>query len=194
MNYKPKYKLKGPRKEISVSLPQLTEEMKLKHQFMYNNNIENNNEIDIENYDDDNIKIDADLKEIQEGSNLNSNNAILNENIQVHTFDSNNRIRYDQFFDQSDTEENKNNKSELKDDDEFQPNLTENETNGSESEYIEIDSSSDYTPQLAFEEQSLKKKKRRKPDRSLYSTQHIDDGDEFYYQVYILLFIYLYLY
>jgi len=183
INYKPRYILKGPKKEISVTLPKLTEEMKLKHQSMYiNDDNEINNEKDIENYSDDNIKINANLKEIQEGSNLNSNNAILNENIQVHTFDSNSRFRYDQFFSQSDNEENKKGKNESKDDAEFQPDLTENETNESESEYIEDDSSSDYNPQIAFEKQSNKNKSKEKLDRNLYSSQHIDDGDEFYYQ------------
>ncbi|OUM69720.1 hypothetical protein PIROE2DRAFT_37989, partial [Piromyces sp. E2] len=70
------------------------------------------------------------------------------------------------------------------DDEEFQPNSTENETADSEDEYIDVDGdSSDYTPQIIPEEQSPKAtKKKRRSDRKLYSTQHIDDGDEFYYQ------------
>ncbi|KAL6622266.1 SNF2 family N-terminal domain-containing protein [Neocallimastix sp. 'constans'] len=192
INYKPRYKLKGPSKEISVSLPQLTEEMKLKHHYLYRNEEDKesvdlnqyNNDMNIED-DDDKIEIQANFKEIQEGSNLNSNDIVLNENIQVHTFNPNKRIRYDQFFDQSDTEENVNdtkNKSESKDDAEFQPNSEENESNSSESEYIDVDTSSDYTPHIVLNEQTNKKKSRRKQNRSLYSTQHIDDGDEFYYQ------------
>jgi len=169
--------------------------MKLKHHYLYRNEEDKesvdlnqyNNDMNIED-DDDKIEIQANFKEIQEGSNLNSNDIVLNENIQVHTFNPNKRIRYDQFFDQSDTEENVNdtkNKSESKDDAEFQPNSEENESNSSESEYIDVDTSSDYTPHIVLNEQTNKKKSRRKQNRSLYSTQHIDDGDEFYYQVII---------
>jgi len=198
LNYKPRYTTKGPKKEIMLSLPQITDEMKLKHKYMYSeNDIENENFIVDDNDlidDEDKIEIETNIKEIQEGSNLNSNDAILNENIQVHTFDSNNRIRYDQFFDQSDNENNNEEnihdtkKKESKDDAEYQPNSTENESANDESEsseYIDVDSSSDYTPQISTEGQSSineSKKNKRKADRILYATKHIDDGDEFYYQ------------
>ncbi|ORX58514.1 hypothetical protein BCR36DRAFT_317975 [Piromyces finnis] len=184
MNYKPRYVTKGPKKEIMVSLPQITEQMKLKHKYLYS---EEENIMDnlMMNDIDNDIEINADIKEIQEGSNLNSNDAILNENIQVHTFDSNKRIRYNQFFDQSETEDTTSSiKKENEDDAEFKLNSTEDEVADSEDEYIDVDdNSSDYTPQFLSEQQSNQEfKKKKKVNRKLYSTQHIDDGDEFYYQ------------
>jgi len=184
MNYKPKYKTIGPRKEIMVSLPQITDEMKLKHKYMYSEgeNLENFivDDDDMEE-DKDDISVNFNIKE---DSDLNRKDAVLNENIQVHTFDSNQRFRYDMFFDNSDTEDNTTpSKKETVDDAEFQPNSAENDT-GSESEFIDVDSSSDYTPHIISEEKSpVEKKNKRKADRILYSTKHIDDGDEFYYQV-----------
>jgi len=186
MNYKPRYVTKGPKKEIMISLPQITEQMRLKHKYLYTGEEDIVDNLMTEDIDDDDINISTDIKEIQEGSNLNSNDAVLNENIQVHTFDSNKRIRYDQFFEQSDTEDfTQTKKKENEDDAEFQPNSSEIENMGSEDEYINVDDdSSDYTPQIISEEQSVKEtKKKRRADRKLYSTQHIDDGDEFYYQV-----------
>ena len=189
MNYKPRYKTIGPRKEIMVSLPQITDEMKLKHKYIYSEseNLEDFVVDDDIEEDTDNIGIDLNIKK---DTDLNRSDAILNENIQVHTFDSNQRIRYDKFFDNSDIEDNTTtpSKKESVDDDEFQPNSTENETEESESEFIDVDSDSDYTPHIIPEEKSPKEiKKKRKADRILYSTKHIDDGDELYYQVNILI-------